>query len=76
MENGKITKGLPTIRRPKLSENHKRRRMRFKKYEANTWWNGWKFQLNWHKLEWVIPRIKIKREKPFRFLQSKLHTYR
>ena len=31
--------------------------MKLKKlYEANQWWNDWKFQLHWNKLEWVNPR--------------------
>ena len=40
--------------------------MKLKKlYEANKWWNDWKFQLNWHKLEWVDPKYNLKRVKPF-----------
>ena len=30
-------------------------------------WNYWKFQLHWHKLEWVNPRNKIRRKKPIQF---------
>ena len=40
--------------------------MKFRKlYEANKWWNVWKFQLYWHKLEWVYPKYNPKRVKPF-----------
>ena len=62
----KSAKGLPPLRRIKLSKNHKKRRMKFKKlYEANKWWNDWKFQLRWHKFEWVDPKSTIKRDKPY-----------
>ena len=33
-----------------------------KLYESNRWWDYWKFQLHWPKLEWVNPIILIKRE--------------
>ena len=41
--------------------------MKFKKklYEANKWWNYWKFQLHWHKLELVDRKSNPKRVKPF-----------
>ena len=29
------------------------------------WWNDWKFQLHWHKLEWVDPKSNPKIVKPF-----------
>ena len=41
-----------------------------KLYEANKWWNDWKFQLNWNKHEWVNPRSKIIRKNPIQFLQK------
>ena len=44
--------------------------MKKKLYEANRWWNDWKFQLHWHKLEWVNTRSKIKRKNPIKFLQK------
>ena len=31
-------------------------------YEAVNWWNDWKFQLHWNKLEWVNPKTLIKRD--------------
>ena len=31
-----------------------------KLYEANSWWNYWKFQLHWNKLEWINPISLIK----------------
>ena len=40
--------------------------MKLKKlYEANKWWNYWRFQLHWNKLEWVDPETLIKRDKHY-----------
>ena len=45
--------------------------MKYKKlYEANTWWNDWKFQLHWHKIEWVDPRCQIKKKNLFSFFKT------
>ena len=46
----RISKGLPPLRRSKISKNHKRRKMKLIKYEANRYWNYWKFQLHRNKL--------------------------
>ena len=69
----KVTEGLLPLRRQKTSKNHKKSRMKIEKlYEANRYWNDWKFQLHWHKLEWVNPKIKIKGGNPIQFLQISL----
>ena len=40
--------------------------MKFKKlHKANKWWNDWKLQLHWNKLELVDPKTLIKRDKPY-----------
>ena len=41
--------------------------MKYKKqlYEANKWWNDWRFQLHWHTLEWVDNKSNPKIVKPF-----------
>ena len=39
----------------------------------NKWWNDYKFQLHWHKLDWVHPRIKIKSNKPYSVSSNKLY---
>ena len=67
MIHGKNDRGLPTLRRTKLSKKSQERQdeLQNKLYEANKWWNGWKFQLYWHKLEWVDPKYNPKRVKPF-----------
>ena len=69
MVYGKTSKGLPPLRRLRLSKKAQQREDEIKKlYEADKWWNGWRFQLHWPKLEWVNPRSKIKRKKPIWFL--------
>ena len=67
MVKGKITKGLPPIRRPNLSKKAQDKKDDIKKtlYEANRYWNDSRFQLHWQNLEWVNPRFQIKRKKPY-----------
>ena len=41
-------------------------RMKLKNiYEDKKWWNDWKLQFHWNKLEWINPRSKIKRKQPY-----------
>ena len=49
----KSAKGLPPLKISKLSkkEQEKQDEIQKKLYEANKWWNDWKFQLHWNKLE-------------------------
>ena len=49
----KSAKGLPPLSRTKLSKKlqEKQDEIQKKLYEANKWWNDWKFQLHWHKLK-------------------------
>ena len=63
----KFAKGLPSLNRSKLSKTPQQREDEIQKqlYEDNKWWNYWKFQLHWNKLEWVNPRAITKRNKPF-----------
>ena len=65
--HGKITRGLPPLKRTKLSKKAQERKdvIQKKLYEANRWCNDWKLQLHWKKLEWVDPKSKPKRVKPF-----------
>ena len=66
MVYGKIAKVLPPLRIPELSKKAQDKEDENKNiYEANKWWNDWKFQLYWHNLEWDCPRSKIKRKKPY-----------
>ena len=60
-------RGLPPLRRTKLSIKSQERQDEIQKniYEANKWWNDWRFQLHWHKLEWVDPKSITKRDKPY-----------
>ena len=55
-------------------KQNKRIRMKFKKlYEANKWWNDWKFQLHRNKLELVDPKYLIKRDKPYSVSSRKFY---
>ena len=49
---GKSARGLPPSKRTKLSKKVQERRdvIQEKLYEANRWWNDWKFQLHWNNL--------------------------
>ena len=52
MVYGKIAMGLTPLRRSKLSKKQDMEDEIKNIYEANKWWNDWKFQLHWHKCEW------------------------
>ena len=62
----KCARGLPPMKRTKLSKKAQDRHDLIKKlYEYNRWCNDWKLQLHWNKLEWVDPKSTPKRVKPF-----------
>ena len=42
-------------------------------FVSNMWWNYWKFQLHWSMLEWVNPKSRTKRVKPFSVSSNKLY---
>ena len=67
MVYGKSAKGLPPLRITKLSKKLQENQDEIQKnlYEANIWWNDWKFQLHWNKLEWVNPKSLNKRDKSY-----------
>ena len=67
MVYGKSARGPPPFKRTKLSKNAQESQYLIQKnlYEANSWWNDWKFQLRWNKLEWVDPKSNPKRVKPY-----------
>ena len=68
----KIQKGLPPLKRTKLSKKEQKRQelIKNKLFQSNMWWNDWKFQLHWNMLEWVDPKTTPKRFKPLSFLQK------
>ena len=37
------------------------------------WWNDWKFQLHWNKLEWVDPKPTPKRVKHYSVSSKELY---
>ena len=63
----KSARGLPPLKRTKLSKKAQERQdvIQKKLYKANRWWNDWKSQLQWNKLEWVDLKSNPKRVKPF-----------
>ena len=71
----KSAKLLPPLRIPKLSKKAQENQYEIQKnlYEANKWWNYWKFQLLWNKLEWVDPKYLIKRDKPYSVSSKKFN---
>ena len=62
----KNSRGLPPLKRTKLSKKAQERQdyIQNELYEYNRWWNDWKFQFHWNKLEWVDPKSTPKRVKP------------
>ena len=67
MVYGKIAKGIPPLRIPKLSKKSQEKQDEIRKnlYEPKKWWYDWRFQLHWYTLEWVDPNSLIKRDIPY-----------
>ena len=67
MVYGKSARGLPPLKRTKISKKSQESQDEIQKklYEDNRWWNYWKLQLHWNKLEWVDPKSNPKIVKPF-----------
>ena len=72
----KSARGLPPLKLTKLSKKSQERKNYIQKklFEANRWWNDWKFQLHCNKLEWVDIKSTPKRVKPF-YVSSKKVLY-
>ena len=71
----KSARGLPPLKRTKQSKKAQERQDEIQKklHEANKWWNGWKFQLHWNKLEWVDRKSNPKKGKPFSVSSKKFY---
>ena len=71
----KIAKGLPPLSRTKLSKKAQENQDEIQKklYEASKCWNDCKFQLQWHKLEWVDPKSTPKIDKYYYVSSKQLH---
>ena len=71
----KCARGLPPLKRTKLSKKAQERHdyIQNKLYEPNSWWNGWKLQLHWNKIEWVDLKSTPKRVKPFSVSSKKFY---
>ena len=67
MVYGKSSKVLPPLRRTKISKKAQENQDKIQKklYETNKWWNDWKFQFHWKKLEWVNTKSLTKSDKPY-----------
>ena len=74
MVYGKLSKRLPTLRRPTLSKKEQDKKDVIKKpYDANKWLNDRKLQLHWNKTKWVNTRSQTKRNKTlFSFINNVL----
>ena len=72
---GKSARGLPPLKRTKLSKKSQERQDEIQKklYEVNRWWNDWKFQLHWNKIERVNTKSNPKRVKPFSVSSEMFH---
>ena len=71
----KSARGISPLKRMKLNKKSQERQdyIQKKLYEANRWWNGWKFQLHWNRLEWVDPKSTPKELNPFLFFKKVLY---
>ena len=68
----KIIQNLPPLNIRKLSKksHEKEDEIKRKLHKANQYFNFWKYQIHWNKLEWVNPRSRYKQKNPF-FASSK-----
>ena len=68
-------RGIPPLKRTKLSRKAQDRHdlILKKLYESNRWWNDWRFQLHWNKLEWVDPKAIPKIFKPYSVSSKKFY---
>ena len=71
----KCARGLPPLKRSKLSKKSQERQdyIQKKLYQSNRWWNDWRFQLHWNKLEWVDPKSAPKIFKHFSVSSKKFY---
>ena len=71
----KFEKGLPPLKRTKLSKKAQMRDdlIKNKLFQSNRWWNDWEFQLHWNMLEWVDPKSTPQKVKPFSVSSKKVY---
>ena len=74
MVYGKMSKGIPPLRKQKRSKKSQEKDDEIKKklYTANRNRNYWEFKLHSNKLEWVNQINKNKRNNPIQFLQRNI----
>ena len=63
----KLGQKLPPLKKRRLSKKPQKEEdeINIKLTEANQYWNDWKFQIHWNKIEWVNPRSLDERKNPF-----------
>ena len=73
----KLGQNLPPLKKSKLSKKSQKEEDKIKRRltKANQYWNNWKLQIHWNKLEWVNPRSRDERENPF-CVSSQKHCFK
>ena len=63
----KLGQKLSPLKKSKLSKKPQKEEDEIKRKltEANQYWNDWKFQIHWNKIEWVNPRSQDEQKNPF-----------
>ena len=56
----KLGQKIPPIKKRILSKKNPKQEGEIKRKltDANQYWNKWRFQIHWNKLEWVNPRSR------------------
>ena len=63
----KLGHKLPPLKKRILNKKTQKQEDEIKRKltEANKYWNDWKFQIHWNKIEWVNPRSCDEQKNPF-----------
>ena len=63
----KLGQKLPQLKKGKLNKRAQKEEeeLKIRLTEDNQYWNDWKFQIHWNKLEWVNPRSRDELKNPF-----------
>ena len=71
----KLGKKLPPLKKRKFKNKSPKEeeKIKIKLTEANKYFNYWKFQIHWNKLEWLNPRSRDEQKNPFCVSSKKKH---
>ena len=63
----KLVQKIPPLKKRKLNKKPQKEEDEIKRIltEDNQYWNDWKFQIQWNKLEWVNPRSRDEQKNQF-----------